>query len=95
MLVWYILTDVYLIRKYKVKNTKNTVYMLLQVAIFYAVTFINILWLSAIVYLAAFVITLLCFYFKEVKWLFCKLFKRSKQIEAPEQNAEEPHTDEE
>lgn len=65
--MWYILAEVFLIRKYKVKWFKNVLYILLICASYYACFLIKNIYLSGLTYLGGFLIITFLLYFKEWK----------------------------
>lgn len=79
MLVWYVLIESYFIRTYKIKWSKNFIYMLLMAAGFYLITCWKLWWAAMLIYLAAFLGITYAFYYKEINSLFRKIFKKEKR----------------
>lgn len=73
--MWYILTEQFLIRKYKVKWVKNLIYILLITAAYYLCFFVKKIYLSAMLYLAFYLIITLVLYLKELKKIIDKIRK--------------------
>lgn len=82
LLLWYILVELYFVRKYHVPWIRNIVYLVLVIGGFYGISFIPNIYLAMGVYFLAFIVLTLIIYFNEVKTLFLKLKNRHKKAEA-------------
>ncbi len=78
MLLWYIIIEIYFIRKYKVKWVKNMLYMISCISIFYIITGFMNWWLGLIVYLLNFIVLTLFLYGKEL--LKLKKFLKKEEL---------------
>lgn len=76
MLFWYIYSEFYLIKKYKVKWIKNLLYLLILSIGFYLITLIDHLLLSGLFYLLFYVSITMILYRQEVKSLFSLVLRR-------------------
>ncbi|MGN0805315.1 MAG: oligosaccharide flippase family protein [Candidatus Coproplasma sp.] len=81
MLIWYVLIESYFIRRHKVKWVKNFTYMILMATGFYLITWWNIWWASMLVYIAFLALMTFVFYWKDLKAIFRKLFKKKGKEE--------------
>ena len=72
ILIWYYYIEFLFIRKFHIKWIKNSAYMLVSIASFYSVTFIQNYFVGFLVHILSFVIISLLFYFKEIKALVKK-----------------------
>ena len=69
--IWYIISEFYLIKKWKLKTSKNIIYISLNIASFYILTeFIYNIYLSFSIYFIVFVCLTLFFNFKLIKRRF-------------------------
>ncbi len=71
-LMWYIITEYYFIKKYKVQWLKNFVFMLFIIGFFYGATYVSNVYISLAIYLVGAFLLILIFYFKEIKELIKK-----------------------
>ena len=78
LLFWYVLVELYFVRAYRVGWVGNLLYVLLILAAFYGISFLQNVYLGAGAYLLAYACITLCVFFPEVKDLFGRL-KRKKQ----------------
>lgn len=59
LLIWYICSEAFFVRKYHVKWFKNFIYSILMIAAFYGISAIGVWWLAMVLYLCAFVLATL------------------------------------
>ena len=61
-MVWYIVSEVFFIKKYKIRWWKNISYIILMMVAFYSITLISKWWLAMIIYLVCFLVISFIFY---------------------------------
>ncbi len=66
LLAWYVLSELYFIRKYRVHWIRNLIYMVLSIALFYGATFISNSWIGLAAYVLAYLILTLAVYNKDL-----------------------------
>lgn len=75
LLLWYILIEYSMIKKFKVKWLKNFIYIIISIIVFYLITFIPNIWFGLVVYILAFIIETMLVYNKDLISLFEYIFK--------------------
>lgn len=79
--IWYMLLSLYFVKKYDVKITKLTIFLLIAMVIFYIVSyFIKIPYLAFMVNLVCIVLVSLCYDFNMCKKVFLMTIKKQKKI---------------
>ena len=76
LLLWYILVELYFIRKHHVHWIRNLIYMVLSIACFYGCTFIPNIWIGLCVYILGFLAITFAIYNKKLIDLIAKSFKK-------------------
>ena len=69
---WYVLSEHFLFKKYKVSSEINIVYLIVISAVFYGVSLFNMWYIGMIVYLIATLMITGLFYHREIKSLFSR-----------------------
>lgn len=77
LIIYYILSEIYFVKFYHIKWSKNFVYALFMMFVFYSVTEIPNIYIGGIIYMVVFMGTLLIVYHRPVKNLF--IFIKSKK----------------
>ncbi len=68
MVLWYFITDIYLVKKWKINTIKNFIYIALIITSFLLSTYlISNIYLSGVIYLICYIIISFIFYFKLIK----------------------------
>ena len=67
MLFWYIYVEDFFKSRLKIDTKRNFVYMLLMIALFYIITIIKTMWIGFLLYILAYSLFTLLFYFKDIK----------------------------
>lgn len=63
--IWYVMVSIYFVRKYKLNIIKNSVFIVLSIVLFYTcVNYIDVVWLSGIIYMAALCMISFLLYYK-------------------------------
>lgn len=75
MIFWYIYAQAYFKKVYKIKGTRNFVYLLIMIGSFYGATCISNIWASVCIYLIVFLIITICMYRSSGKQILCILRK--------------------
>ena len=75
MIFWYIYAQAYFNEKYRIKDIRNFIYLVIMMGTFYCVTLIKNICLSAVVYLVTFCVITLCTYHKNIKQIVYMLRK--------------------
>lgn len=75
--VWYIVTEIYLVVKYKVKWQKNMIAVVVGIAIFYLTAFLENYIIGGVLYFIAIAALTLIFYKNEIRFFFLE-FKNRK-----------------
>jgi len=69
MLFWYVMIEIYFVRKYNVKWFKNFTYLVLLMILFYIITIIKNYYLGFIIYAMSYICITLLFNMKEIQLL--------------------------
>lgn len=67
LVIWYMLTEGYMIKKYHVKFVKNALYIILICASYYLCFLIKNIYISFVIYLACYLVITIPLYFNEIK----------------------------
>lgn len=77
-LIWYIVTDLFLYKKYKVNWVKNFIFMILVFSVYYLVYLIPTIYVGGLIYLLSTILLSIVFYRGELKDILL-IFKRRKK----------------
>jgi O-antigen/teichoic acid export membrane protein len=64
--LWYVMSESYLVKHYKIKHWKNDIYLLIIVIGFYLIAFLSSKWIGFSIYLLFVVVITILVYFKEI-----------------------------
>ena len=79
MLFWYFYVEFFFVKKYKVKTSKNIIYMIISMALFYGVTFIENIYIGFGVHIVSYFIITYIFFYKDINnFIKNKFHKKSK-----------------
>ena len=79
MLFWYFYVEFFFVKKYKVKTSKNIIYMIISMALFYGVTFIENIYVGFGVHIVSYFIITYLFFYKDINnFIRNKFHKKSK-----------------
>ncbi len=76
LLCWYIMVEMYFVKKFRVKWIRNFIYMLAIISGFYCISRISSILLSASLYFIYFMTLTSIFYYREIKELIIKIKER-------------------
>lgn len=78
LLIWYIVSEGYLVKHYQIKHWKNDLYCIVASGAFLAVAFFLNEWMGFVVYFVGITILSLCFYGNDLRAFVAGLSKRKK-----------------
>ncbi len=79
MLIWYFYVEFFFVKKYKVKTAKNIIYMIISMALFYGVTFIENIYIGFGIHIVSYLILTYIFFYKDTNnFIKNKIHKESK-----------------
>ena len=88
MLIWYFYVEFFFVKKYKVKTSKNIIYMIVSMAAFYGLTFIQNEFVGFGVHIAVYLAITYIFFFKEINNFIKSKFKKKKEEPATTTDSE-------
>jgi len=83
MLIWYVFVEYDLKKKFNIKNAKNFIYLIINVAMFYLISEIDIYYLGFIIQICAYALVTFLFYKNEIR-KYIDFRKKRKKVKDKE-----------